>query len=120
MTSFADLGVSPAVLEVLDASGIDEPFPIQALTLRDALAGRDVCGQAATGSGKTLAFSIPLVQRIEPGGGRAPRGLVLVPTRELCLQVVEVLRPLAKARGLRAAAIYGGASLERQAAAARK
>jgi superfamily II DNA/RNA helicase len=100
--------------------GIEEPFPIQAQTIPDALAGRDICGQARTGSGKTIAFAIPLVQRLRPERRHSPRGLVLVPTRELAVQVVEVLQPLAKGAGLRVAAIYGGASLERQQASATK
>ena len=87
------------------------------MTVADALAGRDVCGKAKTGSGKTLAFGVPLLQRTmaarstEPG---RPRALVLVPTRELAVQVSEVLEPLAKEAGLRIAAVYGGADIERQ------
>jgi superfamily II DNA/RNA helicase len=87
------------------------------MTVADALAGRDVCGKAKTGSGKTLAFGIPLLQRTmaarstEPG---RPRALVLVPTRELAVQVSEVLEPLAGEAGLRIAAVYGGADIERQ------
>ncbi|MGH9226692.1 MAG: DEAD/DEAH box helicase [Acidimicrobiales bacterium] len=108
------------LVAALSKEGIDTPFPIQALTLQDALAGRDVCGQARTGSGKTLAFSIPLVERVTAGASKAPRGLVLVPTRELALQVTKVLRPLAKAAGLRVEAVYGGVSMEPQKEAARK
>ncbi|MGH9185807.1 MAG: DEAD/DEAH box helicase, partial [Acidimicrobiales bacterium] len=104
----------------LAAEGIDEPFPIQALALPDGLAGRDICGKASTGSGKTVAFALPMVQRIEWQRRPNPRGLVLVPTRELAVQVHEVLRPLARAAGLRVAAIYGGVSLDRQATAVRK
>ena len=120
MTSFADLGVHAPLVAALGRQGISEPFPIQALTLPDALAGRDVCGKAQTGSGKTVAFAIPLVQRLQPDSHRSPRGLVLVPTRELAVQVVGVVRPLAQAAGLRVAPIYGGVSLESQTAAARK
>lgn len=120
MTSFADLGVSAPLVAALTRQGVHEPFPIQALTVADALAGRDVCGKADTGSGKTLAFAIPVVQRLEPEHRRSPRALVLVPTRELALQVVGVFGPLAEAAGLRVAAVYGGASLERQTAAARR
>src|SRR5688572_1983729 len=90
-STFAELGVDADLVEVLDAQGIREPFAIQALTIADALAGRDVCGKAKTGSGKTLAFGLPMVQLIEGGESRAPRALVLVPTRELALQVTEVL-----------------------------
>ena len=115
--TFASLGVDPALVEALAAQGITTTFPIQAMTVADALAGRDVCGKAKTGSGKTLAFGVPLLQRTmaapatEPG---RPRALVLVPTRELAVQVSEVLEPLAEAAGLRVAAVYGGADIERQ------
>src|SRR5687767_6275322 len=108
--SFTDLGVRPSLAAVMEADGIVEPFPIQALTIADALAGRDVCGKANTGSGKTLAFSLPLVQRLEgPSDHGDPRGLVLVPTRELARQVLDVIRPLAQATGLRVGIVYGGA-----------
>ncbi len=99
----------------LAAQGIDLPFPIQEATIRDALDGRDVCGKAATGSGKTLAFGLPLLQRA-PGNAvpHAPQALVLVPTRELARQVLDVLRPLGKAVGIRVAQFYGGTSIDRQ------
>jgi superfamily II DNA/RNA helicase len=115
--SFASLGVDPALVKALAAQGITHTFAIQALTVADALAGRDVCGKAKTGSGKTLAFGVPLLQRTmasratEPG---RPRALVLVPTRELAVQVSEVLEPLAEEAGLRIVAVYGGADIERQ------
>jgi superfamily II DNA/RNA helicase len=115
--TFASLGVAPPLVEALAAQGITTPFAIQAMTVADGLAGRDVCGKAKTGSGKTLAFGIPLLQRTmaspsaEPG---RPRGLVLVPTRELAVQVSEVLDPLAHALGLHIVAVYGGADIERQ------
>jgi superfamily II DNA/RNA helicase len=107
---FIALGVPAPLAEVLTATGIIEPFPIQAATLPDSLAGRDVLGRGRTGSGKTLAFSIPLVARLCGARTSAsrPRGLVLVPTRELANQVLAVLTPLAGAVGLRATAIYGG------------
>jgi superfamily II DNA/RNA helicase len=120
MVSFAGLGVRAPLTAALAEMGIDTPFPVQALTVPDALAGRDVCAKAKTGSGKTIAFAVPLVQRIEADTTRKPRGLVLVPTRELALQVVNVFRPLAQASGLRVAAVYGGTSLDRQIAAARR
>jgi superfamily II DNA/RNA helicase len=113
-TTFADLGVAPDLVEVLDSQGIRQPFAIQALTIADALAGRDVCGKAKTGSGKTLAFGLPMVQRIEGAEARKPRALVMVPTRELALQVTEVLDPLIQARGHRLVAVYGGADMGRQ------
>ena len=101
--SFADLGVDRDLVVALSGQGIDTPFAIQALTISDALDGRDVCGKAKTGSGKTLAFGLPLLQRLRAGdhesAGRAPRGLVLVPTRELARQVADVLEPLGDKTG---------------------
>jgi superfamily II DNA/RNA helicase len=117
LTPFASLGVDPALVAVLGSQGILSAFPIQAMTVADALAGRDVCGKAKTGSGKTLAFGLPLLQRTmasratKPG---RPRALVLVPTRELAVQVHDVLDPLAASVDLRIAAVYGGADIERQ------
>lgn len=113
-TTFAELGISAPLVAALDRQGITEPFPIQALTVRDGLAGRDLCGKAKTGSGKTLAFGLPLLERstrAEPGH---PTGLILVPTRELAGQVRDVLRPLAEAVDRRVLACYGGASMDRQ------
>lgn len=117
--SFAGLGVAPELVEALADRGINEPFPIQALTIRDGLAGRDVCGKAKTGSGKTLAFGLPLIQRVEAsisntGAKRVPLGLILVPTRELAKQVADVLEPLAHLGGLRLTACYGGTAMEAQ------
>ena len=80
MTTFRDLGLRAEVVEALAAQGIDEPFPIQAATVADALAGRDVCGKAKTGSGKTLAFGLPMLMRSEKAKPGRPTGLVLVPT----------------------------------------
>jgi len=126
-TTFASLGVLPAIVDALSAKGITAAFPIQALTVADGLAGRDVCGKAKTGSGKTLAFSVPLLQRLVealtppgsdaprqiPGHPARPRALILVPTRELAVQVSEVVEPLAEAVGLRVLAVYGGTDIER-------
>ena len=115
--TFAGLGVAPELVGVLAAQGINDPFPIQALTIRDGLAGRDVCGKAKTGSGKTLAFGLPLIQRVKASavsGKRAPLGLVLVPTRELAQQVADVLEPLVHAAGLSLTACYGGTGMEAQ------
>lgn len=120
MSSFDALGVAPDLVAGLRARGITVPLPIQALTITDALAGRDVCGKAQTGSGKTLAFGLPLIERTSRSKPRRPRGLVLVPTRELANQVSEVLTVLAQTRGLRVAAVYGGTSLERQVKALRR
>jgi superfamily II DNA/RNA helicase len=109
------------LVAALAEAGIITPFPIQAATLPDALAGRDILGRGQTGSGKTLGFSIPLAARLADGYTSAcrPRGLVLVPTRELASQVQAVLAPLARAVGLSVAAIFGGASQHPQVAALR-
>ena len=108
--TFASLGVPEPLTDALTAAGITTPFPIQAAVLPDALAGADILGRGRTGSGKTLGFCIPLVARLAGGHTSAgrPRGLVLVPTRELAGQVQAVLRPLARAAGLSVAAIFGG------------
>ncbi len=112
--SFAALGVSAEVAQALAERDIHTAFPIQALVLPEAIAGSDVLAKAPTGSGKTLAFGVPLVQRIKPGEG-APAALVLVPTRELALQVTEALETIAEATGLRVATAYGGAPVHAQA-----
>ena len=114
MTTFDALGVSDDFVAALAERGITEPFPIQALTIADALDGRDVCGKAKTGSGKTLAFGIPVLERLPKAEPRRPTALALVPTRELATQVREELAPLAEARGLSITAIYGGADMTRQ------
>ncbi|HXV04433.1 MAG TPA: DEAD/DEAH box helicase [Solirubrobacterales bacterium] len=116
--SFADFGISKPVVRALARRGITEPFPVQKLVVRDALAGHDLLVQSPTGSGKTLAFGIPLVERLEPGA-RRPSALVLAPTRELAAQIVEELRSLAEARGLKIAAVYGGVGFGPQTKAAR-
>ncbi|MGN6474622.1 MAG: DEAD/DEAH box helicase, partial [Mycobacteriales bacterium] len=109
--SFAELGVPDPLVTALKRRGITAPFAIQGRALPDGLAGRDVLGRAQTGSGKTLAFGIPMLARL--AGQRSqvqrPRGLVLVPTRELAMQVADVLRPLGDAVGLRLIAVFGGA-----------
>lgn len=119
--SFGALGVPAPLTAALASGGIAQPFPIQAAILPDALAGRDVLGRGRTGSGKTLAFSIPLAAGLAGGHTMAcrPRGLVLVPTRELASQVQAVLEPLARATGLSVTAIFGGVSQHRQVAALR-
>src|SRR5947209_10369141 len=118
LPTFAELGLAPALLDALIRNGVDSPFPIQAATLPDALAGRDVLGRAQTGSGKTLAFGLPVLSRLATSGHartpNAPRALVLVPTRELALQVAGVLTPLAQALGQRVATVVGGAPYGRQ------
>ncbi|MFE1576869.1 DEAD/DEAH box helicase [Streptomyces fradiae] len=119
--SFARLGLPAEVLRVLGEHGVTVPFPVQAATLPDALAGRDVLGRGRTGSGKTLAFGLAVLTRT--AGMRArpkePLALVLVPTRELAQQVADVLTPYAEALRLRVATVVGGVSIGRQAAALR-
>jgi ATP-dependent RNA helicase RhlE len=112
--SFTALGVSAPVVESLARLGIRSPFAIQALVLPDALAGIDVLAASPTGSGKTLAFGVPMIERIA-GASAHPGALVLVPTRELASQIVDDLQPLARARKLRIAAVYGGTSVTGQA-----
>ena len=110
MSTFADARVDADFAALLARRGITEPFPIQAATLPDAIAGRDVCGRAPTGSGKTLAFGLALVQKAKRARPGKPTALVLVPTRELAAQVVNELLPLAALRKTRVAAVYGGTS----------
>jgi ATP-dependent RNA helicase RhlE len=117
--SFADLGISPVVVRTLEERGMRYPFPVQASVIPDALAGHDVLVKSPTGSGKTLALGIPLVDLIDASDARAA-ALVLAPTRELVSQIVEAIRPLAVARALSVAAVYGGVGLEKQAKLARK
>jgi superfamily II DNA/RNA helicase len=111
--SFADLGVSSAVVSALTGQGITSPFAIQRDVIGDVLDGRDVLAKSPTGSGKTLAFGIPLVDRI-PADGPRPSALVLAPTRELATQIVEDIRDIAHARALRVTAVYGGVGLTKQ------
>ncbi|HET8559683.1 MAG TPA: DEAD/DEAH box helicase [Marmoricola sp.] len=114
----------PTVLnDVLAGLGIDSPTPIQAATLPDALAGRDVLGRGRTGSGKTYAFALPLVARLSGGrraGSKAPRALILAPTRELASQIDAVLAPLARAAGLTTRTVFGGVGQNPQVTALRR
>jgi superfamily II DNA/RNA helicase len=119
-STFETLGVSPDLAAALERDGITEPFPIQAQTIPDGLAGRDVCGKAKTGSGKTLAFGIPLIERTSRAEPKRPRALVLVPTRELAKQVYTALAPLAAQRELRIAAMYGGTNMDTNRRALRR
>ena len=112
--SFHALGVSAAVEQALAARGIVEPFYIQSLVLPEALAGRDVLAKSPTGSGKTLAFGVPLVERVSVDGA-TPEALVLVPTRELALQVADEISSYSSAKGVRVALAYGGAPVGPQA-----
>jgi ATP-dependent RNA helicase RhlE len=114
MQSFDALGVSAEVSGALASRGIVAPFRIQSLVLPDALAGRDVLAKSPTGSGKTLAFGIPLVDR-SPAGGRTPVALVLVPTRELALQVAEEIGSFASVKNVRVGVAYGGTPVGAQA-----
>jgi len=114
-TGFADLGVPARIDEGLAACGFAQPFNIQTEAIPVAMTGRDVCGRAKTGSGKTLAFGVPMLARItERAAPSAPLGLVLVPTRELAVQVAEVLQPVAEQAGMTVLPVYGGASRHHQ------
>ncbi|WP_308167414.1 DEAD/DEAH box helicase [Catellatospora tritici] len=115
-TSFSELPVHPSLISLLNSHGISVPSPIQARTIADAVAGRDVLGRARTGSGKTLAFGLPILTRLAGRRARArqPLALVLVPTRELAAQVATALAPYAKALALRTVTVVGGLSLGRQ------
>jgi superfamily II DNA/RNA helicase len=121
--TFAELGLDARLVRALSARDIREPFAIQARALPDALAGRDVLGRAQTGSGKTLAFGLPLLTRLaattDQRHEKAPRGLVLVPTRELAQQVADALAPLGRAVGVSITTVYGGVSISRQIARVR-
>jgi superfamily II DNA/RNA helicase len=112
--TFADLGVSEVVCGELAKRGINSPFAVQGMVIPDVLAGRDALAQSPTGSGKTLAFGVPLVERLKDSDPR-PSALVLAPTRELALQIVEDLRGIAHIRALSIAAVYGGAGIVKQA-----
>ncbi len=117
MTTFAELGLPTSLVEVLAARDIHTPTPIQAATLPDALAGRDVLGRGRTGSGKTYGFLLPVVARLSSGAparARAPRALILAPTRELVGQIHEALAPLAEAAGLRTFTVFGGVGQQPQ------
>ncbi|PRY63171.1 superfamily II DNA/RNA helicase [Knoellia remsis] len=114
---FAALGLHERLVERLARDGITEPFPIQAATIPDALAGRDVLGRGQTGSGKTLAFGLPTITRLADGtkpASKRPRALILVPTRELAMQVSDALEPLVHVTGLRHRLVAGGLSYDPQ------
>jgi ATP-dependent RNA helicase RhlE len=116
--SFRELGVSRPVVDALAARKIQSPFRIQELALPDALAGLDVLARSPTGSGKTLAFAVPIAERTAREAGLS--ALVLVPTRELAAQVTAEIKPLAQAKGLSVAAVYGGLPLHAQAKRAKR
>jgi superfamily II DNA/RNA helicase len=113
--SFSDLGVSDAVIDALATVGVVAPFPVQAMVMRDAMSGADVLAKSETGSGKTLAFAIPIVERLDRAAAQRPVALVLVPTRELAVQVRDDFAPIAKAKGLKMAVAYGGTGVREQA-----
>ena len=127
--TFADLGFGGNVVRALAELGADKPFPIQAATAPDVLSGKDVLGRGRTGSGKTIAFGAPMVERLmqlwaesgKAGGkrqiGRAPRALILAPTRELALQIDRTVQPIARSVGLFTTQIYGGVPQGRQVGA---
>lgn len=123
--SFAELGLGLRIVESLAALGATAPFPIQAATIPDAIAGRDVLGRGSTGSGKTIAFGAALVERLlvtkplaERGAkrveGRPPRALVIAPTRELALQIDRTIQPIARSVGMFTTQVYGGVPQQRQ------
>ena len=117
--NFADLGVSKVVVDALRARGMAEPFAIQSLVVPDVLAGHDVLAKSPTGSGKTLAFAVPMVERLD-ATDRRPSALILAPTRELALQIVDDMTAIAHSRALSVAAVYGGAGIQRQIQQARR
>src|SRR3989338_6073134 len=109
--SFSDLPIAPTLLSILESLHYDKPTPIQYQCITPANEGKDVVGIAQTGTGKTLAFAIPLIQRLSETKGQ---GLILLPTRELALQVNEVLQKVGRSIGLKTAVIIGGASSHQQ------
>lgn len=125
--TFADLGLGQNIVRELGEIGATQPFPIQAATIPDVLAGRDVLGRGRTGSGKTIAFGAPLVERlllqqkgIKRQMGRAPKALILAPTRELALQIDRTVQPIARSVGLFTTQVYGGVPQARQVGALRR
>ena len=116
-TNFYDMGIRAETVAALTDMGITIPFPIQEMAIPVALRGDDVIGQARTGTGKTLAFGVPLLERLEPSTDPRPQALVVVPTRELCLQVTQDLKAAGSTLGARVLAIYGGRAYEPQIAA---
>ncbi|HEX6060135.1 MAG TPA: DEAD/DEAH box helicase, partial [Gemmatimonadaceae bacterium] len=118
---FAALGLRAGIVRALAALGYEEPTPIQREAIPPLLAGRDLLGQAATGTGKTAAFALPMLERIAAGAGegdedgaRTVRGLVLVPTRELAMQVAEAVHKYGRELGTRVLPIYGGQAIQQQ------
>lgn len=112
---FRSLGASQAVIAALEARGITSPFEIQTKVIPDAMLGMDILAKSRTGSGKTLAFAIPIVETLDSSDKKRPLAVILVPTRELASQVSEDFEPVARAKGLRVTAVYGGVDLPKQA-----
>src|ERR1700733_9702289 len=115
MTTFADLGLAPDILEAIKDVGYEEPSPIQEQAIPPLLEGSDVIGQAQTGSGKTAAFGLPMLQYVDPTEPEV-QGLVLTPTRELCIQVTQALRAYGSRKGVDVVAVFGGAPIRSQQA----
>src|SRR3984885_5640005 len=115
MTSFADLGLDPDILEAVHDVGYESPSPIQEQAIPLLLQGLDVIGQAQTGSGKTAAFGLPMLQYVNPADHEV-QGLVLTPTRELCIQVTQALRAYGRRKGVDVVAVFGGAPIRSQTA----
>jgi ATP-dependent RNA helicase DeaD len=115
-TGFAALGLSPSLVGTLTSLGYEEPTPVQREAIPLILSGRDLLAQASTGTGKTAAFAVPLIQRLveDDAGRRQTRGLVLVPTRELAMQVSEAVHKYARGTGIQVVPLYGGASMQQQ------
>ncbi|MFF0013020.1 DEAD/DEAH box helicase [Streptomyces sp. NPDC005374] len=115
-TTFADLGLPEGVVRKLAQNGVTSPFPIQAATIPDALAGKDILGRGRTGSGKTLSFGLPLLTKLSGGhtDKKKPRGIILTPTRELAMQVADALQPYGDVLGLKMKVVCGGTSMSNQ------
>src|SRR5690349_5647795 len=113
---FAELGLRPELVAALAALGYEEPTPVQRAALPHLLAGKDVLGQAATGTGKTAAFALPLLHRMEPGarGPYETSALVVVPTRELAMQVAEAIHSYGRTLGVSVLPVYGGQDIQQQ------
>ena len=110
MPSFADLGLSEPMLAALRDVGYESPSPIQVQAIPPLLEGRDVIGQAQTGSGKTAAFGLPMLEYVDPEDS-VVQGLVLTPTRELCIQVTQAIRTYGSHKGVDVVAVFGGAPI---------
>ena len=115
MTAFADLGLSQSSLQALQDVGYEQPSPIQEQAIPVLMEGRDMIGQAQTGSGKTAAFGLPMIEHVDPTEPEV-QGLVLTPTRELCIQVTQALRAYAQRKGVDVVAVFGGAPIRSQQA----